>query len=135
MVGASSPIYLLKKPAGSAASATLATLRDYSDRLACSQQEKGPLFRSFHRGNKLTTNRMTCSDVVYMIRQRAKGATLPYSTCCHTFRATAITVYLQNGGTLEHNQQIATHQSPCTTNFTIWTKDETFRSIRSTIKR
>ncbi|MBV8451902.1 MAG: VOC family protein [Deltaproteobacteria bacterium] len=29
MVGASSPIYLLKKPAGSAASATLATLRDY----------------------------------------------------------------------------------------------------------
>ncbi|MBV8055888.1 MAG: VOC family protein [Deltaproteobacteria bacterium] len=29
MVGASSPIYLLKKPTGSAASATLATLRDY----------------------------------------------------------------------------------------------------------
>jgi predicted enzyme related to lactoylglutathione lyase len=29
MAGASSPLYLLKKPAGSAASATLATLRDY----------------------------------------------------------------------------------------------------------
>jgi predicted enzyme related to lactoylglutathione lyase len=29
MIGASSPIYLLKKPAGSAASATLATLRNY----------------------------------------------------------------------------------------------------------
>jgi predicted enzyme related to lactoylglutathione lyase len=29
MVGASSPIYLLKKPAGSVASATLTTLRDY----------------------------------------------------------------------------------------------------------
>ena len=30
MAGAPSPIYLLKKPAGSAASATLTTLRDYS---------------------------------------------------------------------------------------------------------
>ena len=30
MAGASSPIYLLKKPAGSAASARLTTLRDYS---------------------------------------------------------------------------------------------------------
>src|SRR5215469_17122360 len=30
MIGASSPIYLLKKPAGSTASATLTTLRDYS---------------------------------------------------------------------------------------------------------
>jgi predicted enzyme related to lactoylglutathione lyase len=29
MAGASSPVYLLKKPAGSAASARLATLRDY----------------------------------------------------------------------------------------------------------
>jgi hypothetical protein len=38
-----------------------------------------------------------------------------YSTCCHTFRATGITAYLQNGGTLEHAQQIAAHQSPRTT--------------------
>jgi predicted enzyme related to lactoylglutathione lyase len=30
MVGASSPLYLLKKPAGSTASTTLTTLRDYS---------------------------------------------------------------------------------------------------------
>jgi hypothetical protein len=35
-----------------------------------------------------------------------------YPTCCHTFRATGITAYLQNGGTLEHAQQIAAHQSP-----------------------
>jgi len=40
-----------------------------------------------------------------------EGAALPYSTCCHTFRATGITAYLQNDGTLEHAQQIAAHQS------------------------
>jgi hypothetical protein len=28
---------------------------------------------------------------------------------CHTFRATGITAYLDNGGTLEHAQQIAAH--------------------------
>ncbi len=35
--------------------------------------------------------------------------------CCHTFRATGITAYLSNGGTLEHAQQIAGHASPKTT--------------------
>jgi hypothetical protein len=33
---------------------------------------------------------------------------------CHTFRATGITQYLKNGGKLEHAQQIASHESPCT---------------------
>jgi integrase len=37
------------------------------------------------------------------------------TTCCHTFRATGITTYLQNGGTIEHAQQIANHESPRTT--------------------
>ena len=43
------------------------------------------------------------------------SAGLPPSTCCHTFRATGITAYLSNGGTLEHAQQIAGHASPKTT--------------------
>jgi integrase len=42
-------------------------------------------------------------------------AGLPETTCCHTFRATGITTYLQNGGTIEHAQQIANHESPATT--------------------
>ena len=36
-----------------------------------------------------------------MITRRAV-ADLPASTCCHTVRATGITAYLSNGGTLEH---------------------------------
>ena len=67
---------------------------------------------------------MIRSDVLYMIKRRAKAAGLPYSTCCHTFRATGITAYLQNGGTLEHAQQIAAHQSPRTTKLYDRTKDE-----------
>ena len=75
-------------------------------------------------GNKLTDNPMTRSDVLYMIKRRARDAALPYSTCCHTFRATGITAYLQNGGTLEHAQQIAAHQSPRTTKLYDRTKDQ-----------
>ena len=50
--------------------------------------------------------------VLAMIKRRAAVAGLPPSTCCHTFRATGITAYLSNGGTLEHAQQIAGHASP-----------------------
>ena len=50
-----------------------------------------------------------------MIKRRAKGAGLAETTCCHTFRATGITTYLENGGTIENAQQIAAHESPRTT--------------------
>ena len=49
------------------------------------------------------------------MKRRAAAAGLPPSTCCHTFRATGITAYLSNGGTIEHAQQIAGHASPKTT--------------------
>ena len=35
--------------------------------------------------------------------------------CCDTFRATGITAYLENGGTVENAQAIAAHESPRTT--------------------
>ena len=38
----------------------------------------------------------------------------PYSTCCHIFRATGITAYLENGGAIENAQAIAAHESPRT---------------------
>jgi integrase/recombinase XerD len=62
--------------------------------------------------------------VLVMIKRRAEAAGLPYSTCCHTFRATGITTYMQNGGTLEHAQQIAAHESPRTTKLYDRTQDE-----------
>ena len=50
-----------------------------------------------------------------MIKRRSRQAGLPRTTCCRTFRATGITTYLQNGGTIEHAQLIANHESPRTT--------------------
>ena len=64
---------------------------------------------------RLTGRALERRLVLAMIKRRAAAAGLPPSTCCHTFRATGITAYLSNGGTLEHAQQIAGHASPKTT--------------------
>ena len=58
-----------------------------------------------------------------MIKRRARPAGLSHTTCCHTFRATGITTYLQNGSTIEHAQQIANHESPRTTKLSDRTND------------
>jgi integrase len=50
-----------------------------------------------------------------MIKRRAQKVDLPASTCCHTFRATGITAYLENGGTIENAQASSAHESPRTT--------------------
>ena len=66
-------------------------------------------------GRRLTGRALERRVALAMIKRRAATAGLPPSTCCHTFRATGITAYLSNGGTLEHAQQIAGHASPKTT--------------------
>lgn len=87
-------------------------------------QKKGPLFRSVDKRRRLTLNPMTRIDVFRMIKRRAEDAGLPVSTCCHTFRATGITAYLENGGTIENAQAIAAHESPRTTKLYDRTSDE-----------
>ena len=69
------------------------------------------LFQSVDPAGRALSRRL----VLAMIKRRAAAADLPPSTCCHTFRATVITAYLSNGGTLEHAQQIAGHAFPKTT--------------------
>ena len=87
-------------------------------------EKKGPLFRSVNRNRHLTLNAMSRTDALRMIKRRALAAGLPYSTCCHTFRATGITAYLENGGTIEHAQAIANHESPRTTKLYDRTSDQ-----------
>ena len=65
-------------------------------------------------GRRLTGRALERRVALAMIKRRAAAAGLPPSTCCHTFRATGITAYLSNGGTLEHAQRIAGHASPKT---------------------
>ncbi len=79
---------------------------------------KAPLFRTIRKKGKevhLTANKLTRVDAYRMILRRAKAAGIDTATCCHSFRATGITVYLENGGDLETAAQIAAHESPRTT--------------------
>jgi integrase len=80
--------------------------------------KKTPLFRSFNERRQLTQRRLHRSEVWGMIKRRARKAGRAEEICCHTFRATGITTYLENGGTIERAQQIAAHESPRTTSCT-----------------
>ncbi len=86
---------------------------------------KGPLFRTAAgRSGELSANGMTRQDVLRMVKRRAQAAGLSERICCHTFRATGITAYLENGGTIENAQAIAAHESPRTTKLYDRTGDE-----------
>jgi len=85
---------------------------------------KTPLFRTLDRSREITNNRITQPDVFRMIRRRAKHAGIEGSIGCHTFRGTGITIYLENGGSLEMAQQMAAHSSPRTTKLYDRTRDE-----------
>ncbi|MDZ4687372.1 MAG: tyrosine-type recombinase/integrase [Planctomycetaceae bacterium] len=74
-----------------------------------------PLFRTISRERRLTERRMHRIDVLRMVKRRAAQAGLPTHIGCHTFRATGITCYLLGGGSLEHAQRIAAHESARTT--------------------
>ena len=87
-------------------------------------EKKSPLFRSVDGRRRITANAMARTDVLRMVKRRAGAAGLPSSTCCHTFRATGITAYLENGGTIENAQMIAAHESPRTTKLYDRTGDE-----------
>jgi site-specific recombinase XerD len=82
---------------------------------AAGRREGAPLFRTINRKGELTNQRVHRREVLEIVKRRAREVGLPSSICCHSFRATAITVFLLNGGSLERAQQIACHESPKTT--------------------
>ena len=51
------------------------------------------------------------ANVHRMIHHRALEAGIRTKVSAHSFRATGITTYLQNGGKLEVAQQMASHES------------------------
>ncbi len=81
-----------------------------------------------HCGRKdlasLPQNAMSRRDALRMVKRRSLSAGLSGRVCCHTFRATGITAYLDNGGTIENAQAIAAHESPRTTKLYDRTGDE-----------
>jgi integrase len=93
-----------------------AYLDAYLDTAGHHDSGKTPLFRTavWHSGT-LTDRAMHRIDAYRMIQRRAAAMGLKTHINCHTFRATAITVYLEAGGTLENAQAMAAHESPKTT--------------------
>jgi site-specific recombinase XerD len=75
---------------------------------------EGPLFRTTGRKTG-QAQAMWQQDVYRMIQRRAADAGIKTRIGNHTFRASGITAYLKNKGTLEHAQTIANHASPRTT--------------------
>jgi integrase len=91
-------------------------LDEYLEAAGISEEKNKPLFRSTRgRSRELTARAMSRFDAYKMIQRRAEDAGISSEIACHTFRATGITEYLRNGGTIEHAQQIAAHESPRTT--------------------
>jgi integrase len=88
------------------------------------EEKKTPLFRSVDRSRKLTENPLHRNDVLAMVKRRCRKAGISTTTSNHSFRATGITAYLLNGGTIENAQAIAAHESPRTTKLYDRTSDE-----------
>jgi site-specific recombinase XerD len=88
--------------------------------------EKGaPLFRTaFGKTGKITTRRFDRQSAWYMVKRRALEAGILSPIGCHTFRATGITAYLLNNGSLEKAQMMAAHESPRTTKLYDRTSDQ-----------
>lgn len=73
----------------------------------------GPLFRTTGRKTG-EAHALSQQDAYRMIQRRAATAGIKTRIGNQTFRATGITAYLKNKGTLEHAQTIANHASPRT---------------------
>lgn len=91
------------------------TVLAYMDAADLHNQKRMPLFRTVDRKRNLTETRMQRQDALSMVKRRARDAGLGFSICCHTMRASGITAYMMNGGTLERAQQMAAHASSRTT--------------------
>ena len=96
----------------------------YLELAGIAQDKKSPLFRTIDRHRRLTARPLSDRDARYMVKRRAKAARLSETICNHSFRATGITAYLDNGGTIENAQAIAAHESPKTTKLYDRTGDE-----------
>ena len=101
-----------------------AYLDAYLETAGISAERRSPLWRSLTRSRELGEHRMSRVDVFRMVKRRVKAAELGDAANCHTFRASGITAYLLNGGTLEPAQAIAGHESPRTTQLYDRTADD-----------
>jgi integrase len=92
-------------------------LSEYIEAAKIGEEKTTPLFRSIPgKTNRITESAMRREDMYRMVKKRAAQAGVNVDgICCHTFRATGITLYMQNKGTLDEAQKLANHADPRTT--------------------
>jgi site-specific recombinase XerC len=92
-----------------------AYLHAYLDGTGIAGDPKGPLFRTIGRGTgRLSRTPLPQANAHAIVRRRTAAAGIATRIGNHSFRATGITAYLKNGGTLE-NAAMANHASTRTT--------------------
>jgi site-specific recombinase XerD len=91
-------------------------LISYIEGAELAAEPKQLLFCTIGRGTrKLTRTSLPQANAHAMIRRRAEAAGIKTKIGNHSFRATGITAYLKNGGTLEKAAAMANHASTRTT--------------------
>ncbi|WP_085811378.1 tyrosine-type recombinase/integrase [Sphingomonas sp. TZW2008] len=91
-------------------------LHAYIDGCGLAEDRRGPLFRTIGRGTgRLSQTPLPQASAYQMVRRRAAAAGIATQIGNHSFRATGITAYLKNGGTLERAAAMANHVSTRTT--------------------
>ena len=100
-------------------------LHEYIEAAQLTEEPDTPLFRSadWHT-RQLTTGPLHRINAWQMVQRRATVAGIGTHISNHTFRATGITAYLSNGGSVEKAQQMANHSDPRTTKLYDRTGDE-----------
>ncbi|MFL9935408.1 tyrosine-type recombinase/integrase [Paraburkholderia sp. RL18-103-BIB-C] len=102
-----------------------AYLHAYLDQTGLCDEPKSPLFRTVARGTgQLSDTPLPQANAYAMVRRRALAAGIGTAIGNHTFRATGITAYLSNGGTLENAAAMANHASTRTTQLYDRRRDE-----------
>ena len=91
----------------------------YMDAAELRGTPRAPLFQTLVRKTglpaRLSGKPLSQSLAWDMIQRRTRDAGLLTRACNHTFRATGITAYLKNGGTIERAATMANHASTRTT--------------------
>ena len=78
-----------------------AYLHEYIDGAGLASEPKALLFQTYSRATgQLTGNPLPQANAYAMIQRRAKSGGITTRVGNHTFRATGVTAYLKNGGTL-----------------------------------
>lgn len=93
-----------------------ALVEDWLRAASLTAKPKEPLFQGIiNKKGDLSAQRLNAKSALTIIKQRSAKAGIQAQVCCHSLRASGITIYMANGGSLERAQQIAGHESPRTT--------------------